>query len=108
MITGKVCCQHSREFLYFKPAGIWKRSTVLFFPYLTDTADYTFKLSLITYTVFVNENVKAKVAFWEKADHFAILNTGMIEPGASLEFSFGQTAGGLWDPRRDGFIFPHC
>ena len=81
---------------------------VLFFPYLTDTVDYTFKLSLITYTAFVNENMKAKVVFCEKADHFAILNTGMIESGASLEFSFGQTGGGLCDPRRDGFIFPHC
>ena len=52
-----------REFLYFQPAGIWKRSTVLFFPYLTDTANHTFKLSLTMYIAFANQNMKAEVVF---------------------------------------------
>lgn len=61
------------EFLFFKPPGIWKRSMVQFFPYVTDTADYTFKLSLIMPTDFINQNMQAQVVFCEKAYHFITL-----------------------------------
>lgn len=70
--------------------GIWKRSTVLFFPYLTDTADYTFKLSLIMYIAFVNQNMKARVVFCEKADHFTMLNAGVIKQGTPVELRAGH------------------
>ena len=43
---------------------------VLFFPYVTDTADYTFKLSLIMPTAFINQNMQAEVVFCEKALSF--------------------------------------
>lgn len=36
-----------------------------FLPYLNDTADYTFKLSLIMYICSVNYNTKARVMFWK-------------------------------------------
>lgn len=42
-------------------------------------ADYTFKLSLIMHTVFVHQDMKAKVVFCEKADHFPVLNSGLME-----------------------------
>lgn len=51
--------------------------------------------------------MKAKVVFWGKADHLAVLKTGVIDAGASLEFSFGQTESTLRDLERDGFILPH-
>lgn len=46
---------------------------VQFFPYVTDTADYTFKLSLIMPTDFINQNMQAQVVFCEKAYHFLTL-----------------------------------
>lgn len=50
-----------------------------FLPYLNDTADYTFKLSLIMSICSVNYNTKARVMFWkggDKADHFIRGGTG--------------------------------
>lgn len=47
-------------------------------PYVTDTADYILKLSLILYIAFINQNMQAEVVFYEKVYHFAIRKAGMI------------------------------
>lgn len=89
-----MCCQHSSGSFYV--LSLWefgKGPLVLFFPSVTDTADYTFKLSLIMPIAIINQNMQAEVVFCEKAYHFTIRKAGTIEQGTSLEFSFGQREG---------------
>lgn len=42
------------------------------------------------YTAFVNQNMKARVVFCEKADHFTMLNAGVIKQGTPVELRAGH------------------
>lgn len=80
IITGKVCCQHSSGSFYI--LSLWefgKGPWHHFLPYLTDTADYTFRLALIIYIAFVNQNMKTQVVFYFKRKDHLILSTGMTD-----------------------------
>lgn len=46
------------------------------------------------YIASVNQNMKAKVVFCGKAEHFTILDAGMIEYGTSMEFALVKQRAG--------------
>lgn len=52
---------------------------VQFFPYVTDTADYTFKLSLIMPTDVINQNMQAPGCVLWKSRSFYNTKADMME-----------------------------
>lgn len=67
VITSKVCCQHWEANFY--ALSLWEFGNgpcYHFLPYLNDTADYSFKSSLIMYICSVNHNTKAQVVLWKR------------------------------------------
>lgn len=77
-----------------------------FLPYLNDTADYTFKLSLIMSICSVNYNAKARVMFWKGGGQSRSLHTGWNWTEIFFLFFFLTNTGKLASPTDYSTLVP--